>query len=81
MLGGSSGLNFMAYGRASADEYDAWSKLSRNSNWSWTGFLPFFKKTENAATTDPFSSFERGDVSNSESSFTGFHGPISVICI
>ena len=27
MLGGSSGLNFMAYGRASAKEYDAWEEV------------------------------------------------------
>ena len=27
MLGGSSGLNFMAWDRASATEYDAWEKV------------------------------------------------------
>lgn len=28
MLGGSSGLNFMAWDRASVKEYDAWEKVS-----------------------------------------------------
>ena len=27
MLGGSSGLNFMAWDRASAEEYDAWEQV------------------------------------------------------
>ncbi|KII88352.1 hypothetical protein PLICRDRAFT_175951 [Plicaturopsis crispa FD-325 SS-3] len=45
MLGGSSGLNFMTYGRASSAEYDAWATLG-NSNWTWNSLLPYFKKSE-----------------------------------
>ena len=37
MLGGSSGLNFMAWGRASSAEYDVWEKVrlaSRQKYWA-----------------------------------------------
>ncbi|KAI9066178.1 GMC oxidoreductase [Trametes sanguinea] len=46
MLGGSSGINGMAWGRASAREYDALSTFSSDSSWSWAGLLPFMRKTE-----------------------------------
>ncbi|OSD07655.1 GMC oxidoreductase [Trametes coccinea BRFM310] len=46
MLGGSSGINGMAWGRASAREYDALSTFSCDSSWSWAGLLPFMRKTE-----------------------------------
>ena len=38
MLGGSSGLNFMLWGRAGKREYDNWEKLG-NPGWNWGEIL------------------------------------------
>ena len=52
MLGGSSGLNFLAWNRASRHEYDAWKAVSyepgdsESDAWDWDGILPYFKKSE-----------------------------------
>ncbi|KAJ6442287.1 glucose oxidase [Purpureocillium lavendulum] len=45
VLGGTSALNFMAWNRASKDDYDAWEALG-NAGWGWNDLLPFFKKSE-----------------------------------
>ncbi|KND92727.1 putative GMC-type oxidoreductase [Tolypocladium ophioglossoides CBS 100239] len=45
VLGGTSALNFMAWNRASRDDYDAWAALG-NAGWGWRDLLPFFKKSE-----------------------------------
>jgi len=47
MLGGSSGLNLMAWTRASKDELDSFDSFAPDSGWNWDGLLPYFKKTEN----------------------------------
>ena len=46
MLGGSSGINFMAYGRPCAEDVDDWSKTLGIQGWSWPGLLPYFKRSE-----------------------------------
>ena len=38
VLGGTSALNFMAWNRASAADYDAWEALG-NPGWSWNELL------------------------------------------
>lgn len=38
MLGGSSGLNYMLWGRAGREEYDGWEKLG-NRGWGWAEML------------------------------------------
>ncbi|TFK80961.1 GMC oxidoreductase [Polyporus arcularius HHB13444] len=48
MLGGSSGLNFIVWDRASQREYDAWEQLGA-TGWNWNSLLPYFKKTETVA--------------------------------
>ncbi|KAJ6489660.1 alcohol oxidase [Mycena vitilis] len=53
MLGGSSGINGMAWNRASSIEYDAWDQFAPNASWSWDGLLPFFMKSENTSRADP----------------------------
>ncbi|KAJ4007607.1 hypothetical protein NW752_010273 [Fusarium irregulare] len=45
VLGGTSALNYMAWNRASRDDYDAWEALG-NQGWGWDGLLPFFKRSE-----------------------------------
>jgi choline dehydrogenase-like flavoprotein len=47
MVGGSTGLNLMAWDRASKNEYDAWALLSGDAGWSFDHFLPYLKKVEN----------------------------------
>ncbi|KAI0922405.1 hypothetical protein AcV7_005945 [Taiwanofungus camphoratus] len=56
MLGGSSGINGLAWNRASSAEYDAWSTFAQNLSWGWDGLLPLFKKSENVSLTpkDPY---------------------------
>ncbi|KAH7914160.1 alcohol oxidase [Hygrophoropsis aurantiaca] len=49
MLGGSTGINFLAWDRASKEEYDAWKMLSDPvEGWDWASFMPYLKKAENS---------------------------------
>ena len=45
MLGGSSGLNYMAYVRGHPGDFDAWADGGA-SGWSHDEVLPYFKKSE-----------------------------------
>jgi len=47
-LGGSSNLNFLQLGRASAAEYDAFETLG-SKGWNWQELLKYFKKSETLA--------------------------------
>ncbi|KAF4588788.1 hypothetical protein EYR40_010343 [Pleurotus pulmonarius] len=77
MLGGSSGVNFMVFGRGSKDEYDAWSLLG-NPGWDWNGLLPYFRKSETVTPGDsdvlPGASTAPGVNSN----FAGKGGPLQI---
>jgi choline dehydrogenase-like flavoprotein len=86
MLGGSTGLNFMAWDHASSAEYDAWATFSSSSapvTWDYDGLLPYFKKSESL---DPRNFNVLPGVSNYEywiaaAEFLvddGFIGPVSV---
>ena len=46
MLGGSTGLNLMAWNRASKLEYDAWQSFSGVTGWNWSNILPFMIRSE-----------------------------------
>lgn len=46
MLGGSSGINYMAYGRPCAVDIDDWSKTLGIQGWLWADLLPYFKRSE-----------------------------------
>ena len=56
MLGGSTGLNLMAWNRASKIEYDAWQGFSGVTGWNWSNILPFMRKSEavNKNFSNPF---------------------------
>ncbi|GKZ82402.1 hypothetical protein AnigIFM56816_007214 [Aspergillus niger] len=46
VLGGSSTINFMAYGRPSAVDLDDWGTIAGSSDWSWAGLAPYYRKSE-----------------------------------
>lgn len=51
MLGGSSGMNYMAYVRGHPGDFDAWSE-SGASGWSYEEVLPYFRKSEGFVLSD-----------------------------
>jgi choline dehydrogenase-like flavoprotein len=51
MLGGSSGMNYMAYVRGHPGDFDAWAEGGA-TGWSYRDVLPYFKKSEGLAPSD-----------------------------
>jgi choline dehydrogenase len=51
MLGGSSGLNYMAYVRGHPRDFDAWA-ADGATGWSYAEVLPYFRKSEGLASSD-----------------------------
>ncbi len=45
VLGGSSSINGMVYGRGLPFDYDSWASEG-NVGWSWNDLLPYFRKLE-----------------------------------
>ncbi|KAH9046735.1 alcohol oxidase-like protein [Lactarius hengduanensis] len=45
-LGGGGSVNFMAYVRPSASDYDDWETVYRNPGWGSKDLIPFLKKIE-----------------------------------
>ena len=84
MLGGTSGINMMAWGRASALEYDSWNLFAKSSDWNWSGLLPYLKKSEtlSAHPENPVATYSGPNVVSSQMSTqeaSGQSGPI-VVC-
>jgi choline dehydrogenase-like flavoprotein len=48
MLGGSSGMNYLAYVRGHPGDFDSWSS-GESPTWNYEGVLPYFKKSEGLA--------------------------------
>jgi choline dehydrogenase len=48
MLGGSSGINYMAYVRGHPGDFDAWA-AGGAAGWTYDDVLPYFKKSEGLA--------------------------------
>src|SRR5215203_3333950 len=48
MLGGSSGINYMAYVRGHPGDFDAWA-AGGATGWSYDEVLPYFTKSEGLA--------------------------------
>ncbi|KAF8874569.1 glucose-methanol-choline oxidoreductase [Gymnopilus junonius] len=85
-LGGTTVLNYLAWDRASKEEYDSWKHFSDPEGaWDWDSLLPYFKKSENASETrtasDPYTSMSLPDAEiiregiPSEDT-SGYDGPI-----
>jgi len=87
MLGGSTGINYMGWHRASKVEYDAWKLLSDSeSAWDSDEMFYFLKRAEAAApmseNTYSLLSLSRDDVANhSIPKAIGTDGPVKVVSI
>ena len=79
MLGGSSGINGMAWNRATEEEYNSWETFGPENGWNWDGLLPFMIKSENMSrvTPDPFPGLT-DEQRNLTSPVYGFNGPMEV---
>ena len=51
MLGGSSGINYMAYVRGHPGDFDSWADAGA-TGWSYAEVLPYFRKSEGLASCD-----------------------------
>jgi choline dehydrogenase-like flavoprotein len=51
MLGGSSGINYMAYVRGHPGDFDAWA-AGGAGGWSYDEVLPYFRKSEGLVPTE-----------------------------
>ncbi|ORY73612.1 GMC oxidoreductase-domain-containing protein [Leucosporidium creatinivorum] len=75
MIGGSSGLNFLAYTRGHKSEYNSIAWLSRDASWSWRNLLPYFKKSESFSTPGPNTENVTREF---DASVHGTSGPVAV---
>ena len=58
MLGGSSGLNYMAYVRGHPGDFDSWAKNGA-AGWSYADVLPYFSYNYQVRSYSPGKSFWR----------------------
>ncbi|KAJ7493964.1 alcohol oxidase [Mycena latifolia] len=76
LVGGSSGINGLAWRRGAADDYDAWSDVIADKSWSFNSLLPYFKKSENW--TAPTILYPGQSISPALKASQGSGGPIQV---
>ncbi|KAJ7444053.1 hypothetical protein FB451DRAFT_1434902 [Mycena latifolia] len=50
LVGGSSGINGLAWRRAAADDYDAWAEIIDDKSWSFNGLLRTSRKARTGQT-------------------------------
>lgn len=83
MLGGSTGINLMAWDRASKSEYDAWQLFLNGSDWNFDNLLPYFIKSEtiDLENSDVFPGVSAKEYATAHQQFEfddGFKGPVHV---
>ena len=79
MVGGSSGVNGMAWVRPPKQELDSWPEtVNISGDWNWDGLLPYMMKVENVNVDDssPFPCLTHPSGSNN--AIQGRKGPIQV---
>jgi choline dehydrogenase len=74
-LGGSSGINYMAYVRGSQKDYDLWENKFGAKGWGWKHVLPLFIKAERNET---LSFGETVEGLTLDEKFHGQDGPLGV---
>ncbi|KAJ7628048.1 alcohol oxidase [Mycena polygramma] len=75
VLGGSSVINSMIFPRAGKEQYNVWGQLNNDDTWTWSGLLPFFKKSERFT---PPNAFQTASGVRFESGVHGFGGLVKV---
>ena len=65
MLGGSSSINHMSFGRGSKEDYDNWEKMGA-TGWGYNDVLKYLQKLEDASSI------------NDEESSRGLEGPLKL---
>ena len=86
MLGGSSGINSFVWGRGSSAEYDSWNSFAENQGWTWSGLLPYMKKSETYSLEpkNPFPGISEQEAEKTLQDLphvSGLSGPINVSII
>lgn len=76
MLGGSSGINFMAYGRPSPQDVDNWEKIADVTGWSWDDLLPYYLKSEQLEWEHPNIQNRDSSICPVKQEWHGLRGPI-----
>ncbi|KAF3396603.1 Oxygen-dependent choline dehydrogenase [Talaromyces pinophilus] len=75
LLGGSSGINFLAYCRPSAEDIDYWGQLG-NKGWSWADLAPYYHKSETVDDNSGKRAPGKTDFYSQNAEFHGHTGPI-----
>lgn len=68
-LGGGSIINYGGWARGDASDYDEWARAVGDEQWSYSGLLPFFRRSEN------FHDFKANPEQH------GFEGPMHVVSV
>ncbi|KAE8365905.1 alcohol oxidase [Aspergillus caelatus] len=76
LLGGSSGINYMAYCRPAAEDIDLWGKLG-NKGWSWNELMPYYLKTQRLEMANSTQALQGQALCPSLPQSHGHRGPIS----
>ncbi|PYH90613.1 alcohol oxidase [Aspergillus ellipticus CBS 707.79] len=76
VLGGSSAINFMAYGRPSATDLDNWDTALGNPGWSWADLAPYYRKSERLEADPDHLEAPATDVCPIQTQFHGINGAI-----
>ncbi|THH21250.1 hypothetical protein EW146_g259 [Bondarzewia mesenterica] len=76
LLGGSSGLNSMAWTRASKPEYDAWQSFAEGGTWDWDNIVPYMQKSTSVFPNQANSTFGVSAAAYDPLD-EGFDGPVS----
>lgn len=75
LLGGSSGINYMAYCRPAAQDIDLWENLG-NKGWSWAELQPCYLRSESIDESGQGKPAQKSDIYNIHPDSHGHLGPV-----